>query len=160
MSENRIRRTTYQQPHGPAGAGVWVDSSNDALKYNPDGTTRDVGPVIFTLDSVVAASASKYFAVAPVDLELIDVRVTVTVNGSTGAQVEVVKGAAGTAVASGTAMSSAAALTGLTANTPVTTAALTTSARFVSAGQQIGIKLGGTLTNLAGGVITMRFRQN
>ena len=92
-------------------------------------------------------------------MELIDVRVSVTVNGSTGAQVEVVKGAAGTAVASGTVMSGAAALTGLTANTPVTTAALTTPARFVTAGQQLGIKLGGTLTNLAGGVITMRFRQ-
>lgn len=159
MAENRVRRTTAVQPHGPGGAGVWVDSSNNALKINPNGTVRDVGPIIFTLDGIAAASTSKYFAVAPIDMELIDVRVSVTVNGSTGAQVEVVKGAAGTAVASGTVMSGAAALTGLTANTPVTTAALTTSARFVTAGQQLGIKLGGTLTNLAGGVITMRFRQ-
>lgn len=42
MSENRIRKTTYTQPHGPGGAGIWVDSDSNTLCFNPDGTTRVV----------------------------------------------------------------------------------------------------------------------
>lgn len=160
MSENRLKKTDSVQPASPGGAGVWVGSTDNTLKYNPDGTTRYAAPLVFTVTGVVAASASAYIGVAPVAMELVGARHTVTVNGGSGAQYEVVKGAAGTAVASGTAMSAAGALTGLTANTPVSVSPVATQAtRRIAAGQQFGLKLGGTLTNLAGGVVTLLFKQ-
>lgn len=162
MSENRIRKSAQVQPHGAGGAGVRVDTSVGSvfpLKYNPDGTERDVGPEIFTVTGITSSSSSAYFAVATVPMQLVAVRATLTVNGGSGAQFEVVKGAAGTAAGSGTVMSAAGALTGQTANTPFSVAPLTTSACRVAAGEQLGLKLGGTLTSLAGGVVTLHFRQ-
>jgi len=157
MSENRIRKTDTTQASGPASAGMWVTTSK-SLKLNPDGTTRDVGPVIFTLTGVVAATSSGYFAVAPVALEVVDIRATWT-TGSTSGTAKVVKGAAGTAVGSGTDMTATVTLAG-TANTPVSAAPVATvAATRVAAGEQLGIVYAGTMTNLVGGVITVRFRQ-
>jgi len=136
---------------------MWVTTSK-SLKLNPDGTTRDVGPVIFTLTGVVAATSSGYFAVAPVALEVVDIRATWT-TGSTSGTAKVVKGAAGTAVGSGTDMTATVTLAG-TANTPVSAAPVATvAATRVAAGEQLGIVYAGTMTNLVGGVITVRFRQ-
>jgi hypothetical protein len=42
MSENRIRRSENVQPSSAAGAGIWVDSTTNQLKFNPDGTVRVV----------------------------------------------------------------------------------------------------------------------
>lgn len=157
MSENRIRKTDTVQVSGPASAGVWVTTSK-SLKYNPDGTTRDVGPAIFTITGVVAASTSAYFAVAPVPLEVVDIRATWTTGSSSGTA-KVVKGAAGTAVGSGTDMTATVTLAG-TANTPVSAAPVATVANTrCAAGDQLGIVYGGTMTSLVGGVITVRFRQ-
>ena len=159
MSENRIRKTDTVQPASPGGAGVRVGTDGN-FYVNPDGTERTVGPLVFTITGITSASASGYYGVAPVNMEFVSAQHAVTVNGGSGAQYEVVKGAAGTAVASGTVISAVGALTGLTANTPVTVAANATQAtRRVAAGQQFGLKIGGTLTSLAGGVVTLRFKQ-
>ena len=158
MSENRIRKTSNVQSYGPASAGVWVDATTKSLKINPDGTTRDVGVIQFTLPGVVAATTSQWVGVAPAALELIDVKATFT-TASTSGTVKVVKAASGTAIGSGTDMSGTAALSG-TANTPATGAQHATAAnRQCSTGDQIGFVFAGTMTNLVGGVVTARFRQ-
>ena len=156
--DNRIRKHDTTVPHGPASAGLWATTTN-ALKYNPDGTARDVGPIVVTLPNLAAAGAVSHWAlVAPCNLELIDVKATWT-TGSTSGTVKVVKASSGTAIGSGTDMSSTCTLAG-TANTPVSGAASTTAAnRRATAGQQIGFVFAGTVTNLAGATITARFRQ-
>lgn len=161
MAENRVRKTSYTQPHGPGGAGVWVDTrtaNNYPLKYNPDGTARDVGLVVANLPGVVAATTSQWVMVAPCAMELVDVKVTFT-TASTSGTVKVVKAASGTAIGSGTDMSGTASLAG-TANTVASGSASATAAnRKCAAGDQVGFVFAGTMTNLAGGVVTARFRQ-
>ena len=160
MSENRIRKTSAVQPHGAGGAGVWVDTATAGalpLRINPDGTTRDVGPIVVNLPAV-AATASQWVMTAPVALELVSLRATWT-TGSTSGTVKVVKAASGTAIGSGTDMSGTATLAG-TANTPVSgTPSSTVASRQAAAGNQIGFVFAGTMTNLAGGVVTATFRQ-
>jgi hypothetical protein len=95
---------------------------------------------------------------APVALELVSLRATWT-TGSTSGTVKVVKAASGTAIGSGTDMSGTATLAG-TANTPVSgTPSSTVASRQAAAGNQIGFVFAGTMTNLAGGVVTATFRQ-
>ena len=157
MSENRIRKTDTTQVHGPASAGIWV-ATNKSLKMNPDGTARDVGPIVFQTPLLAAASSSVYIGVAPFPMQIISAKATFSV-ASTSGTAKVVKGAAGTAVASGTDMTATMSLAG-TADTPVSATLHATAANLlIAAGEQIGVILAGTLTSLANCTVTITFRQ-
>lgn len=158
MSENRIRKTDNAQPASPGGAGVWVGAVDNTLKYNPDGTTRYVAPIVISVP-LVAASVSETIFTAPFACELVAVSSVHRVASSSGTlQVQKLTGT--TAPGSGTNLLTGTVSLSGTANTVVSgTPIATVATKRLAAGDRLGFTLAGTLTSLAGCVVTVTLKQ-
>ncbi len=158
MSENRIRKTDIAQPNSAGGAGIWSGASDNTLKYNPDGTTRYVGPIDVTIP-IVAATVSETVWTAPFAAELVAVSEVHRVASSSGTlQVQKLTGT--TAPGSGTNLLTGTINLAGTANTVAAgTLIATTATKRLAAGDRLGITIGGTMTSLAGGVVVLTLKQ-
>ena len=158
MSENRIRRTDSVQPASPGGSGVWVGATDNTPKYNPDGTTRYLSPIVASVP-LEGVLVDKNVWIAPVACELVAAYFVPTVVGAAGTfQIEKCTGT--TAPGSGTELLGTAFDCTATINTVQTgslTAASTANKRF-AAGNRVAIDVTGTSTNLVG-QLTLLFKQ-
>lgn len=157
MSENRIRKTETTQKAGPGSAGIWIDTANVA-KFNPDGTARNLVPIVVTRE-LMAASVDENIFVAPFACKLVRAQEGHGVAGGSGAQVDVTKCTDTTAPASGTTMLASVFDLTSTANTVVDKSLSATAADLaLAAGDRVALNFGGTLTSLVGS-LTLTFVQ-
>jgi hypothetical protein len=159
MSENRIRKSGSAQSYGPGSVGVRFDTSNTP-KYNPDGTERNLAPIVVR-HKVDANSVDENVFIAPFACKLVRAQEAHSVVGGAGAQVDVKKCTGTTAPASGTSMlGSVFDLTSGVAVNTVTDKTLATSSSTLTlaAGDRVSLDFTGTLTGLVG-VVTLTFVQ-
>ena len=158
MSENRIRRTDNVQPASPGGSGVWVGATDNTPKYNPDGTTRYLAPIIVTA-FIDATTVDRNVFTAPVACELIGVS-EVHGTASSSGTLQVQKCTGTTAPGSGTALLTGTVSLAGAANTVLSgTLIATTASKRFAAGDRCAIDISGTMTSLANGVVTLLFKQ-
>lgn len=157
MSENRIRKTDTVQKAGPGSAGIWIDSANVA-KFNPDGTSRNLAPIVVT-ETILAASVDENVFVAPFACKLVRAQEAHSVVGGASAAVDVKKCTGTTAPASGTTMLASTFDLTATINTVVDKSLSATAANLLlAAGDRVALDFSGTLTGLVGSV-TLTFVQ-
>lgn len=157
MSSNRIRKTDTTQKAGPGSAGIWIDTANVA-KYNPDGTARNMAPIVITRD-VLAASVDQDIFVAPFACKLVRAQEAHSVVGGASAAVDIKKCTGTTVPGSGTTMLASTFDLTATINTVVDKSLSATAADLtLAAGDRVAMDFSGTLTGLVGSV-TLTFVQ-
>ena len=151
MSENRIRKTALTQKSGPGSAGVWVDTSNTP-KYNPDGTARNLAPIVVTLQTTASGVDSPGFT-APFACKVIRAQeVHSTISGA-GATLDIKKCTGTTAPASGNTVLASVFALDSTINTVVDKTLSSTAADLLlAAGDRLAFDFSGTLTGLVGAI--------
>lgn len=158
MSENRIRRSDMKQPSYPNGAGVRVGETDNTVYYNPDGTERYVAPITLAIP-LTAASVSETVWTAPFACELVGASSVFRV-ASTSGTVQVQKLTGTTAPGSGSNLLTGTISLSGTANSVAGGSTIaTTATKRLAAGDRLGVLIAGTMTSLAGGVLTLTLKQ-
>lgn len=158
MSENRIRRTDNKQPASPGGTGIRVGASDNTPYYNPDGTERYLAPIVVPV-FIDAATVDRNVFTAPFACELVAATEVHGVASSSGT-LQVQKCTGTTAPGSGTPLLTGTVSLAGAANTVIGASLIaTTASKRFAAGDRCAIDIGGTMTNLAGGVVTLVFKQ-
>lgn len=153
----RIYKRSTPIPHQTGSVGLYANTAGTP-QYNPDGTARNLAPIVVVVPTVAASVDNNVF-IAPFACKLVRAQGVQSVVGGASAACDIKKCTGTTAPASGTTMLASAFDGTSTINTVVDKSLSATAANLtLAAGDRVAADFSGTLTGWVGAV-TLTFVQ-